>query len=222
VFDLKDASTVNLVKKAGKAAGKGAAFNALLKSDKILPETRKQKDNAYGDRFVLSTFSSADCSGKATATKEFMACKGPSMEECPKDMWQSGYTCKKTEKPDDMVYSEKWSWGVYDQKFLMRYDTAAKGAHIEPGKMALPETCFKWLDDVQHVFLLQKLNAPSCKPTNSFGAKEKTKGPGKTKGAFLGISGSFRIHKYIAKKKKFDAYEHHKGEVAKTASVKPI
>jgi len=197
VVELKDdASTI--AKKAAKAAGGGAAFQAELNSDKILPETRKEKDKAFGEAYTLTTYSSADCGGKATAAKTFRGCKGsPSLKECPKDMWTKAYTCKKTEKASDMVYSENWSWGVNNGQFLMRYESGGNTwKHLEPGKMAMADTCFQWLDDVQHVFLLQKLNAPSCKPINSFGQKEKLGESSKAgAGAFLGTSGSFKIVK---------------------------
>jgi len=183
-------------KKAADAAGGGAAFKAELKSDKILPETRKQKDKAFGEAYTLTTYGSDDCGGKPIASKTIRGCKGsPSLKECPKDMWTKAYTCKKTEKPDDMVYSENWSWGVYKGQFLMRYESGGNTwKHLEPGKMAYDDTCYQWLDDVQHVFLLQKLNAPSCKPINSFGQKEKL-GESSKSGAFLGTSGSFKLVK---------------------------
>merc|ERR1712070_664582 len=154
VVELKD-DAATIAKKAADAAGGGAAFKAELKSDKILPETRKQKDKAFGEAYTLTTYGSDDCGGKPIASKTIRGCKGsPSLKECPKDMWTKAYTCKKTEKPDDMVYSENWSWGVYKGQFLMRYESGGNTwKHLEPGKMAYDDTCYQWLDDVQHVFL---------------------------------------------------------------------
>merc|ERR1712216_1065874 len=170
--------------------------NALLNSKKILPETQKQKDAAYANKMTLTTYASKDCEGKPLATRTFKACKKtPDMQQCPKDVWNNGYVCKKPEKKSDQVFSQKWSWTVYNGQFMLRYHTADESwKATEMGKsigMLDAETCFTWAQDIQQVLLLQKLNAPSCKPVNSFGAKEKGKSDNGQ--AFLATSGSFKI-----------------------------
>jgi len=176
--------------------GKGGDMDKLLTSKKILPETRKQKDKVYGTQVVLTTFASADCSGKPKGTKKLRGCQGSSdIQQCPSDMWSDGFVCKKTEKKTDEVFNQKWKWGVYKQQFVMRYLTESRSwKHTEVGKkigVKGDETCFTWSQDLQQVFLMQKLNAPSCKPHNSYG--QTPKGDTDNGSAFLTTSGSFRL-----------------------------
>jgi len=181
---------------ADLGAANDPALDNMLKSDKILPETNKQKAKAYGRPMVLTTFASADCAGKAMATKKIEGCQNKmEVTQCPKQSWNNGFQCKKTEKETDMVFSQQWSWTVYNDQFLLRYHTASEPwKATEVGKIvgkSGAETCYTWDMDVKNVLLLQKLNAPSCKPVNSFDQKEK--GPSDNGEAYLGTSGSFKI-----------------------------
>jgi len=173
------------------------ALDQALKSDKILPESQKEKDVQYGEKLTLTTYASADCSGQPEATKEILGCKGsPELTQCPKDSWNDAFTCKKTEKPKDTVFSQKFSWSVYDQQFVLRYHTDGEPwKATEVGKQVGPageETCFTGESDIKMVMLLHQLNAPSCKPVDQFGGSEK--GPKDGSGAaYLKTSGSFKI-----------------------------
>jgi len=109
------------------------------------------------------------------AEKTFEAChKSPQITECPKKMWTKAFKCKKTENDEDEVYSENWSWGVYNDQFVMRYHTDGNNwKATEMGKVVGSPgatTCFTSLNDIRHVFLMHDLNAPSCKAETSFGA----------------------------------------------------
>ena len=89
-------------------------------------------------------------------------------------MWTKAFACKKTEKEEDKAYSEQWSWGVYNDQFVMRYhnDVQAWKA-TEMGKIIGSPgatTCYSSLNDIRHVFLMHDINAPSCKPETPFGA----------------------------------------------------
>jgi len=177
--------------------------NALLNSKKILPETQKQKDKAYANKMILTTYASKDCEGKPLATKTFSGChKSPDLQMCPKDVWSAGFVCKKTEKKTDKIFSQRMSWAVYKGQFVMRYHTSTqKWKATEIGKSigtTDAETCFTWTQDVQSVLLMQPINSPSCKPVNNFGAKEKGKSDNNE--AYLSTSGSFKI--VAASKKK--------------------
>merc|ERR1711988_600777 len=180
----------------GELGDGGGKLSALLNSDKLLPETPEQKDKAYATNFILTTYSSEDYDGKPLATKAFRGCRNtPDMHQCPKDIWASGYVRKKTEKKSDEAFSQNWSWGVYDGQFVLRYHTGTEPwKATEVGKsigMRDAETCFTWTQDIKSVMLLQRLNAPSCKPVNNFGGAEKGKVDNGQ--AFLTTSGSFKI-----------------------------
>merc|ERR1719181_2514781 len=74
------------------------ALDKELASNKMLPENEKEK-----------------------ATKKVGACNNsPEIKECPNSMWTEGFKCRQTEKKEDMVFSQKWSWGVYNEQFVLR------------------------------------------------------------------------------------------------------
>merc|ERR1719197_915229 len=49
------------------------ALDKELASNKMLPENEKEKAQAFGKNYVLTTYATGDCSGKAKATKKVKA-----------------------------------------------------------------------------------------------------------------------------------------------------
>merc|ERR1712072_801950 len=170
---------------APKKAKVTGGMSKLLKSKHTIP-TGKAAKKTFLQGFKLTTFASSDCSGKATATRNFNQChKAVNLKECPKSIWTHAFTCKKTEKKKDMIYSEKWDWAVYNNKFVMRYrDSVNTWKHVDFGKSTGKSTCFNWLNDIQYVLLLQKLNAPSCRHPQGMKASVD---------AYLHTGGSFAL-----------------------------
>jgi len=175
-----------------------AALEAELNSDQILPETDKERDAAYGQKYVLTSFASGDCTGKALGKpKAVEGChNSPTMQDCPTGTWTKAFSCKRTEKKSDDVYSQYWSWGVYDGKFaLKQYTDAQDWKATELGKVVGSPgatTCFSSLNDIRHVFLLHDQNTPSCRVETEFGTEEEL-GENGEKEAYISTQGSFTL-----------------------------
>jgi len=176
-----------------------AALQAELNSDQILPETNKQKDAAYGRKYVLTTFASGDCSGQPTGKpRKLEACAGsPTLQECPKQMWTKAFSCRRTEKLSDNVYSQYWSWGVFNDKFTLRFhtDDQAWKATDEGKVVGSPgaTTCFSSINDIRHVFLLHDVNTPSCRVDTKYGTERELLKNRAGQHSFLRTQGSFTI-----------------------------
>merc|ERR1719453_2848839 len=157
------------------------ALDKELASNKMLPENEKEKAQAFGKNYVLTTYATGDCSGKAKATKKVEACNNsPEIKECPNSMWTEGFKCRQTEKKEDMVFSQKWSWGVYNEQFVLRPSDG-------------PVTCYSSTEDIRNVFLLNKVNSPSCKEVTSYGVGEDAAKGGGDNSAVIGTTGSFTL-----------------------------
>merc|ERR1711861_73136 len=94
----------------------------------------------------------------------------PEIKECPNSMWTEGFKCRQTEKKEDMVFSQKWSWGVYNEQFVLRLsDGPETWTSLSIGKNLGDTgvvTCYSSTEDIRNVFLLNKLNSPDlAKPT---------------------------------------------------------
>lgn len=174
------------------------ALDKELASNKMLPENEKEKAQAFGKNYVLTTYATEDCSGKAKATKKVEACNNsPEIKECPNSMWTEGFKCRQTEKKEDMVFSQKWSWGVYNQQFVLRLsDGPETWTSLSIGKNLGDTgvvTCYSSTEDIRNVFLLNKVNSPSCKEVTSYGVGEDAAKGGGDNSAVIGTTGSFTL-----------------------------
>jgi hypothetical protein len=173
------------------------AMEAMLDSDKLLPETDGEREKSYGTKFVVTTYASEDCTGQAKASKKIEGCAGsPEIQECPHGIWTQAFSCKKTEKKEDEVFSQKWSWGIYNEQFMMKYHTEDEPwKATETGKVVGAPgvtTCFSARNDVRHVFLMHQLNSVSCRAESRLGTEEDMQIAG-NKEAMLTTKGSFTI-----------------------------
>jgi hypothetical protein len=170
----------------------------LANAATILPTTEHEKDAKFGREFHLTTFASKDCSGAAMGNKKVDACADANdIKMCPDKMWTEGFECVETEKDGDTAYTQKWKWGVYQNKLMMRlYDDDDSWKSLSEGKAvgaAAVATCFNSEDDIRNVFLLNKVNTPTCKPVTSYGVGESAAEAEGDKAGFIPILGSFTL-----------------------------
>jgi|ERR1711934_245947 len=178
-------------------SGEGALDNEL-KSDKILPETNKDKEQAFGVKYTLKTFASGDCSGEHMAEKKFTGCSNsPEIKECPKSMWTNAFECKETEKAHDDIYNQFWSWGVFKGNFVLKLDgNSIDYKALSIGKevgLTGSQTCFQSTSDIRDVFLENEINSPSCRPVDGMGVDSNEAAELGEKVASLPVLGSFII-----------------------------
>jgi len=121
----------------------------------------------------------------------------PQIKECPHNMWTEGFKCRQTEKKEDMVFSQKWSWGVFNEQFVLRLsDGPETWSSLSVGKNLGDTgvvTCYSSTEDVRNVFLLNKVNSPSCKEVTSYGVGEDAAKGGGDNAAVIGTTGSFTL-----------------------------
>ena len=110
-------------------------------------------------------------------------------------MWTEGFKCRQTEKKEDMVFSQKWSWGVYNEQFVLRLsDGPETWTSLSIGKNLGDTgvvTCYSSTEDIRNVFLLNKVNSPSCKEVTSYGVGEDAAKGGGDNSAVIGTTGEF-------------------------------
>jgi hypothetical protein len=116
---------------------------------------------------------------------------------CPAKMWTEGFECFETEKEGDTAYTQKWKWGVYQNKLMMRqYDEDNMWKSVSEGKTvgaAAVATCFNSEDDIRSVFLLSSVNTPSCKAVTDYGVGESAATANGDSEGFLPVQGSFTL-----------------------------
>lgn len=178
-------------------SGEGA-LDEELKTDKILPETDKDKESAFGVKYTLKTFASEDCSGQHMAEKRFVGCSNsPEIKECPKSMWTNAFECKETEKAHDNIYNQFWSWGVFKGNFVLKLDgNSIDYKALSIGKevgLTGSQTCFQSTSDIRDVFLENEVNSPSCRGVDGMGVDSSQAAELGEKEASIPVLGSFII-----------------------------